>query len=102
MRSFEESKQLISFLTQSTFSLAESFPIADGACLLAEDINWEACTICFTRKKLKSRGTNLKPTLFRFSVEIEALLIRHPATGPLFQYLSTVMAAVSVTSIGSI
>ena len=48
---------------------------SDGACLLAEDINWEARTICFTRKKLKSRGTNLKPTLFRFSAEIEALLL---------------------------
>ena len=40
---------------------------SDGACLLAEDINWEAGTICFTRKKLKSRGTSLKPTLFRFA-----------------------------------
>src|ERR1039457_2136990 len=38
---------------------------SDGACLRAEDINWEERTICFTRKKLKSRGTNLKPTLFR-------------------------------------
>jgi hypothetical protein len=28
---------------------------SDGACLQAEDINWEAHTICFTRKKLKSR-----------------------------------------------
>ena len=36
---------------------------SDGACLLAEDINWDAHTICFTRKKLKSRGANLKPTL---------------------------------------
>jgi hypothetical protein len=41
---------------------------SDGACLLAEDINWEARTICFTRKKLESRGTNLKPTLLRFSL----------------------------------
>jgi len=65
---------------------------SDGACLLAEDINWEARTICFTRKKLKSRGTNLKPTLFRFSSEIEALLKRRPASGPLFPYLCTVRA----------
>jgi hypothetical protein len=64
----------------------------DGACLLAEDINWEAHTICFTRKKLKSRGTDIKPTLFRFSPEIEAILKRRPATGPLFPYLCTVRA----------
>jgi hypothetical protein len=65
---------------------------SDGACLLAEDINWEARTICFTRKKLKSRGMNLKPTLFRFSAEIEALLKRRPASGPQFPYLCTVRA----------
>ena len=45
---------------------------------MAEDINWEAHTICFTRKKLKSRGTNLKPTLFRFAVHGNA--IRVPLT----------------------
>jgi len=65
---------------------------SDGACLLAEDINWSERTICFTRKKLKSRGTNLKPALFRFSAEIEALLKRRPAAGPLFPYLCTVRA----------
>jgi integrase len=65
---------------------------SDGACLLAEDINWDERTICFTRKKLKSRGTNLKPTLFRFSAEIELLLKRRPAAGPLFPYLCTVRA----------
>ena len=65
---------------------------SDGACLRAEDINWEERTICFTRKKLKSRGTNLKPTLFRFSAEIEALLKRRPAAGPVFPYLCTVRA----------
>jgi integrase len=65
---------------------------SDGACLLAEDINWEARTICFTRKKLQGRNTNLKPTLFRFSGEIEALLKRRPASGPLFPYLCTVRA----------
>jgi integrase len=41
---------------------------------------------------LKSRGTNLKPTLFRFSAEIEVLLKRRPAAGPLFPYLCTVRA----------
>ena len=65
---------------------------SDGACLRAEDINWETRTICFTRKKLKSRGTNLKPTLFRFSAELKALLKRRPASGPLFPYLCTVRA----------
>jgi hypothetical protein len=59
---------------------------------LAEDINWDERTICFTRKKLKSRGTNLKPTLFRFSAEIEALLKRRPAAESLFPYLCTVRA----------
>jgi integrase len=65
---------------------------SDGACLLAEDINWEARTICFTRKKLKSRGTSLKPTLFRFSADIEAVLKRRPAVGQLFPYLCIVRA----------
>ena len=66
---------------------------SDGACLLAEDINWEARTICFTRKKLKSlAGLSIKPTLFRFSAEIEALLKRRPAAGTLFPYLCTVRA----------
>ena len=41
---------------------------------------------------MKSRGTNLKPTLFRFSAEIEALLKRRPAAGPLFPYLCMVRA----------
>ena len=49
-------------------------------------------TICFTLKKLKSRGTNLKPTLFRFSADIETVLKRRPTTGPLFPYLCTVRA----------
>jgi integrase len=65
---------------------------SDGACLRVEDINWDARTICFTRKKLRSRGMNLKPTLFRFSADMEALLKRRPTTGPLFPYLCTVRA----------
>ena len=65
---------------------------SDGACLRADDINWNERTICFTRKKLKSRGTNLKPTLFRFSADVEAILKRRPASGQLFPYLCTVRA----------
>jgi integrase len=65
---------------------------SDGACLRAEDINWDERTICFTRKKLKSRGANLKPTLFRFSAEVETILKRRPVEGPLFPYLCTVRA----------
>jgi integrase len=65
---------------------------SDGACLLAEDINWATNTICITRKKLKSRGTSIKPTLFRFSADIEAILRRRPTVGQLFPYLCTVRA----------
>jgi hypothetical protein len=57
---------------------------SDGACLRAEDINWQTKTICFTRKKLKSRGKCIKPTLFRFSADIEAILKRRPTEGQLF------------------
>jgi len=65
---------------------------SDGASLQAEDINWETRTICFTRKKLKSRGGNLKPTLFRFSANVEIILKRRPQSGALFPYLCTVRA----------
>jgi integrase len=65
---------------------------SDGACLRAEEIKWEARTICFTRKKLKSRGTKIKPTLFRFSADIEVILKRRPTEGQLFPYLCTVRA----------
>ncbi len=64
---------------------------SDGACLRAEDINWQTRTICFTRKKLKTRSY-LKPTLFRFSADIEAVLKRRPSEGQLFPYLCTVRA----------
>ena len=37
-------------------------------------------------------GLSIKPTLFRFSAEIEGLLKRRPAAGPLFPYLCTVRA----------
>jgi integrase len=62
---------------------------SDGACLRAEDINWEARTICYTRKKLKGRA-NIKPALIRFGAEVEAILRRRPEAGPLFPYLATV------------
>jgi len=66
---------------------------SDGACLRAEDINWNTRTICFTRKKLKGRaGPAINPTLFRFSADIEAVLKRRPAVGQLFPYLCTVRA----------
>lgn len=49
--------------------------------------------LAFTRKKLKGRiGPGIKPTLFRFSGETEALLKRRPRSGPLFPYLCTVRA----------
>jgi integrase len=62
----------------------------DAACLVAEDIDWDHRTICYSRKKLKSRGTNIKPALIRFSDEVAAILKRRPQAGPLFTYLRTV------------
>jgi integrase len=64
----------------------------DAACLVAEDVNWSSRTISYSRAKLKSRGTTVKPALIRFGVEIEAILKRRPASGPLFPCLSTVRA----------
>lgn len=63
---------------------------SDAAFLTAEDIDWEGNTICYTRKKLKSRGTNIKPPLIRFGAEVAEVLKRRPQTGPLFPYLRTV------------
>jgi integrase len=62
----------------------------DAACLAAEDIDWERRTICYSRKKLKSRGGNIKPALIRFGEEVAAILKQRPQTGPLFPYLRTV------------
>jgi hypothetical protein len=56
----------------------------DAACLLAEDVDWNSRTISYSRAKLKSRGTAIKPALIRFGAEIEAILKRRPAAGPLF------------------
>lgn len=64
---------------------------SDAACLCAEDIRWDARTISYVRAKLKSR-TGIKPALIRFGAEIEAILQRRPASGPLFPYLCTVRA----------
>jgi hypothetical protein len=65
----------------------------DAACLLAEDVDWNSRTISYSRAKLKSRGGNgIKPALIRFGAEIEAILKRRPAVGPLFPYLCTVRA----------
>ena len=64
----------------------------DAACLRAEDVNWTSRTISYSRAKLKSRGTAIKPALIRFGGEVEAILRRRPASGSLFPYLATVRA----------
>ena len=64
---------------------------SDAACLRAEDVNWNSRTISYTRAKLKSR-TGIKLALIRFGAEIETILQRRPATGPLFPYLCKVRA----------
>ena len=45
-----------------------------------------------TRKKLKSRGTPINPSLIRFGEEVAAILRRRPRSGALFPYLRTVRA----------
>ena len=64
----------------------------DAACLVAEDVNWEARTICYSRKKLKSHGSQVKPALIRFGQEVADILERRPRSGPIFPYLRTVRA----------
>ena len=64
---------------------------SDAAWLTAEDVDWNQRTICYSRKKLKSRGGNgIKPALIRFGEDVAAILKRRPAAGPLFPYLRTV------------
>jgi integrase len=64
---------------------------SDAAHLLAEDINWQARTIGYTRRKLRHIDhTIVKPALIRFGDAIAELLRRRPQTGPLFPYLCTV------------
>jgi len=65
---------------------------SDAACLLAEDVNWNSRTIAYSRMKLKSRGTGIKPALIRFGAEVEVILKRRPQAGALFPYLRTVRA----------
>ena len=65
---------------------------SDAACLVVEDVDWTNRTICYTRKKLKSRGATVKPALIRFGAEVEAILKRRSQTGALFPYLRTVWA----------
>jgi integrase len=62
----------------------------DAACLMAEDVDWNNRTICYSRRKLKSRGTAIKPALIRFGADLEAILKRRPQSGALFEYLRTV------------
>ena len=50
---------------------------------MAEDVDWNSRTISYSRVKLKSRGTAIKPVLIWFGTEIEAILKRRPAVGPL-------------------
>ncbi len=64
----------------------------DAACLVAEDIDWEHRTLCYSRKKLKSRGGRINPALIRFGDQVAAILKNRPQTGPLFPYLSRVRA----------
>ena len=64
----------------------------DAACLMPEDVDWNSRTICYSRRKLKSRGTAVKPALIRFGEEVAAILQRRPQTGALFPYLCTVRA----------
>jgi len=65
---------------------------SDAAYLMAEDVDWQQHTICYSRKKLKSRGTTINPALIRFGAEVEAILRRRPAVEALFPYLRTVRA----------
>ena len=61
----------------------------DAASLTAENIDWQNRTISYVRAKLKTR-VGIKPALIRFGAEVETILKRRPATGPLFPYLRTV------------
>jgi integrase len=65
---------------------------SDAAFLNAEDIDWNQRTICYSRKKLQSRGSSIAPALIRFGEEVATILKRRPNAGPLFPYLRTVRA----------
>jgi hypothetical protein len=65
----------------------------DIANLLAEDVDWNDQTICYSREKLKNREeTTIKPPLIHFGEEVSAILRTLPATGPLFPNLRTVQS----------
>lgn len=65
----------------------------DIANLTNEDIDWADRIICYNRKKMLQRmqeNPALVRPMIRFGKQVEAVLKRRPATGPLFPYLSTV------------
>jgi hypothetical protein len=59
---------------------------------VAEDGDWNQRTIAYSRMKLKSRGTGIKPALIRFGEDVAGILKRRPTTDPLFPYLRKVRA----------
>jgi integrase len=64
---------------------------SDAAHLLAEDINWQARTIGYIRRKLRHHDPLIvKPALVGFGEGLADLLRRRPRSGPLFPYLCTV------------
>jgi len=74
---------------------------SDIACLEAEDIDWNDCTICYNRKKLAGLdATQVKPPLIKFGKNCAELLKTLPQTGPLFPYLCTVDCKDRATEFG--
>lgn len=68
----------------------------DIAMLTDEDIDWDDRLVCYNRKKMLQRmqeNPNLKPPMIKFGKQIEEVLKRRPAKGPLFPYLSTVLSS---------
>jgi len=59
---------------------------SDIACLEADAIDWQNRVVGYSRKKTESLA------FIHFGEEIEAILRRLPASGPLFPYLRTVRA----------
>jgi integrase len=59
----------------------------DVANLKAEMVNWDTKTLCYDRRKLRSRGK--KPCLIRFSDAVEAILQILPKSGLLFPNLAS-------------
>jgi len=68
----------------------------DIARLTDEDIDWKDRLICYNRKKMLQRmqeNPQLKPAMITFGPQIEEVLRRRPAKGPLFPHLSTVRSS---------